>query len=110
MKALIRNIILATSFLPLISISAEEVELTVEENLEAIVEGQITSPYTNFCQKRFLKEKNGKLYCNWGRSFGHACSITFPNNKSIEKGSVISGPKTAGKCSDGQVVVKLQHH
>ena len=67
------------------------------------------APYTNFCQKQFFKEKEGKLNCNWGESFAATCASTFPNKLTfIEKGAIISGPDLVGKCSEGkQPVVKV---
>lgn len=69
------------------------------------------APYTNFCQKRFLKTEGGKLYCNWSDSFAGACSVTYPTNRSIEKGSVITGPDESGKCGDdNNIIVKVTNN
>jgi hypothetical protein len=68
------------------------------------------APYTNFCQKQFFKESGGKLFCNWGASFAEACAITFPSDKYIEKGAVISGPEEIGSCSDGNTVLKVTNN
>jgi hypothetical protein len=66
--------------------------------------------YVNYCQRRLLREEGGLLFCNWGRSFAHACTITFPISF-IHKGSVISGPTGVGNCSGtGVQVVKVTHN
>ena len=67
------------------------------------------APFTNFCQKQFFKEKEGKVICNWEETFVATCASTFPNKLTfIHKGAIISGPDLVGKCSDGlQPIVKV---
>ena len=111
MKYIILSVVSVCLALPMTAQSEEEdsPSISVEQNARALVGTQGASPYTNFCQKRFLKDQRGKLYCNWGQSFSYACSITS-SNKYVEKGALIEGPSDAGTCSDGQKVVRIKHY
>jgi hypothetical protein len=67
-------------------------------------------PYTHFCRKKFLKEKEGKLFCNWSPSFGGACAAPDHGVQAIEKDAV-EEKKEVGKCSkSGDVVLKVVHN
>jgi hypothetical protein len=84
-------------------------ETAVKDRAISADQQKAGAPYTNFCQKQFFKEKEGKLNCNWEQSVAATCASTFPNKLTfIEKGAIISGPDLVGKCSDGlQPVVKV---
>ncbi len=82
---------------------------TGAENFDPLVEGQ-QPPYMHYCKKKFFQKKDGKLYCNWGRSFGHACEVTNPADSYIYKASVIEEVKEVGRCSDDTKVLRIKHH
>lgn len=63
-------------------------------------------PCTNFCLKRLLKVKGGKLYCNWTTSLDAAC-VQTSHTRSIKRGTITSGPTKAGTCVDGNEIVKV---
>jgi hypothetical protein len=85
--------------------------VAIEGTSKAISRVVATSgaPYTNFCQKRLLKEQPGRLYCNWVASFAEACTDTFAN-RYVERGALVSDPADSGNCSNGHVVVKITHN
>jgi len=66
-------------------------------------------PYTNFCLKERFKEENGKLYCNWGRSFAEACEDYFTESH-IEKGAVVEEPTEIGSCANGNKVIRIKNN
>jgi hypothetical protein len=67
------------------------------------------APFVNFCNKSLLSESNGRLYCNWGPTFAHACLGGFANSY-IQKGAILSGPTNVGKCDNGSTVVKVTNN
>jgi hypothetical protein len=67
---------------------------------------QADAPFVNFCAKELLHESGGKLFCNWGPSFAHACVAPWAN-AFVQKGAVIEGPDVVGTCDNGRTVVKI---
>ena len=82
---------------------------TGAENFDPLVEGQ-QPPYMHYCKKKYFTKKDGKLYCNWGRSFGHACEVTNPADSYIYKASVTEEAKEIGRCPDDTKVLRIKHH
>jgi hypothetical protein len=61
---------------------------------------------TYFCWKERLNTAGDALVCNWESSVGDACRaarLTTP----LAKGSVATGPKDAGRCTNGQWLVQV---
>jgi hypothetical protein len=75
-----------------------------KKNLAQPAEQRGVAPYTNFCCKEYLKEKEGKLFCNWSPSFGGACITANYGNSYIEKDAVVS-KEEVGQCSTSHAVV-----
>ena len=61
-----------------------------------------------FCWKRILAEKDGKLYCNWVSDLSKACLPERQTDYSsgIEM-SRYSDPKPAGRCENGHYLVQV---
>jgi hypothetical protein len=57
-----------------------------------------------YCWKRNLAESGGKLYCNWSDA-GHACERA--DSTAIEMARY-SEPVAAGRCDDGNYLVRVQ--
>jgi hypothetical protein len=57
-----------------------------------------------YCWKRNLTEGGGKLYCNWSDR-GHACERA--DSTAIEAARY-SEPVAAGRCEDGNYLVRVQ--
>lgn len=68
------------------------------------------SPSLAFCQERFYEEDDGLLRCNWAVNFNFACFVSYPSNKVIQKGSMISEPEVVGECDNGERIIKLLHY
>jgi hypothetical protein len=58
-----------------------------------------------YCWKRNLSESGGKLYCNWSPDRSRACERA--DSTPIEA-SRYSEPAAAGRCEDGNYLVRVQ--
>jgi len=58
-----------------------------------------------YCWKNKLETGGDKLVCNWARSAADACrSIEVVT---VNKSAVSSGPKEAGRCTNGEWLVQV---
>jgi len=60
---------------------------------------------TMYCWKRSLEETGGTLLCNWEASTSDACKSIA--QVPLAKGSVASGPRDAGRCTNGEWLVAV---
>jgi hypothetical protein len=60
---------------------------------------------TYFCWKDRLNSEGEALVCNWEGSVADACKSSY--STSLAKGSVATGPKDAGRCTNGQWLVQV---
>jgi hypothetical protein len=62
-----------------------------------------------YCWKRILAEKDGKLYCNWVSDLSKACLPERQTDYStgIEMARY-SDPTAAGRCDNGHYLVRVQ--
>jgi hypothetical protein len=62
-----------------------------------------------YCWKRVLAEKDGKLYCNWVSDLAKACAPERQTDYSsgIEMARY-SDPVAAGRCENGHYLVRVQ--
>ncbi len=67
---------------------------------------QAKSGASYYCWKNRLTDDGGKLMCNWEDSVSAACSGGI-SSIPMEKGAVGSGPKDAGRCTNGQWLVQV---
>ena len=80
---------------------------TISDN--EIPENGYLLTFTNFSLKTKLRQDaQGRLWGNWGTSMAAACIDLF-DNRYIFKSSIIS-MKEIGKCSNGQIVVMVEHY
>ncbi|HEY8568529.1 hypothetical protein [Microbulbifer sp.] len=68
------------------------------------------SPSLAFCQERFLEKDDGLLRCNWAVNFNFACFVSYPSNKVVQVGSLLSEPEVVGECDNGERIVKILHY
>lgn len=68
------------------------------------------SPSLAFCQERFFKQDDGLLRCNWAVNFNFACFISYPSNKVVQAGALLSEPEVVGECDNGERIIKILHY
>ena len=93
-----------------LGLSAQGFAASPSDNAEAMIEDRTGPPYTSYCIKPHFRKKDGKMYCNWGPSFNHACDIEMPNDLYVHEGAKVEDKKEIGKCADGRKVFRLRHH
>jgi Flp pilus assembly protein TadD len=79
---------------------------TADGSSRATPGAQATASGSYYCWKDRLNTQGDQLLCNWEQSAGDACrssAIVTP----LAKGSVASGPKDAGRCTNGQWLVQV---
>jgi hypothetical protein len=60
---------------------------------------------TYYCWKNRLATSGDSLVCNWEKSFADACRSTY--DMPMPASAVASGPSNAGRCENGQWLVKV---
>jgi hypothetical protein len=60
---------------------------------------------TYFCWKEKLNPEGDALVCNWEGSTSDACKSS--SSSPLARGSIATGPKDAGRCSNGQWLVQV---
>lgn len=88
-------------------ISGQAVSQTVQSGQQQQA-GQ--SPSLAFCQERFLEKDDGLLRCNWAVNFNFACFVSYPSNKVVQVGSLLSEPEVVGECDSGERIIKILHY
>ena len=62
-----------------------------------------------YCWKRILAEKDGKLYCNWVSDLSKACAEERGRDYSTAvEMKRYSEPQAAGRCENGNYLVRVQ--
>lgn len=70
-----------------------------------VAKGNGSSSATLYCSKGRLTERDGNMVCNWEDSAKSACRSM--NLGYVEKASITSGPKDAGRCETGDWLVMV---
>ncbi len=74
-------------------------------SLPGAVATAASAPGTKYCWKHRLVPNDGELACNWAPSAAEACRLD--DTHYIPQKSVESGPKDAGRCTNGQWLVSV---
>jgi hypothetical protein len=94
---------LATSILVLAACASGPMATTSSNTTMASLSGE------QFCWKRILAEKDGKLYCNWVSDLSKACLAERSQDYSTAvEMDRFSAPQAAGRCENGNYLVRVQ--
>ena len=105
----IKNLIIPIALLVATTSGTAQAGPTGAANFDPLVEGQ-QPPYVQYCNKKLFEAKDGKRFCNWGPSFGHACEVRTPSDRYVYKESITEEGKEIGRCPDDTKVIRIKHH